>query len=141
MIYVVMAYLVCWLPIHLITVIGDLDPSIFNSKTVHVMWLFFHFLAMSNSASNPLLYFTTDTIYRQNFLGLFRKRRIRDHGAEHSTSMFELIKRRISLSVGNISDVYVDYKRRSTEILDLDLIRSRIRLSPSGPRKASVAYV
>ena len=154
----VMAYLVCWLPIHVITLIGDLDPAIFNSKTVHILWLFFHFLAMSNSSSCPLLYFTTDTVYRQNLLSLFKKDTRRDSDELSEGFLGSMIRR---FSVASFADARFTYKRRLTEIIDINLLnrlspveqrrvgtpspveqRKACRISPVGQRRrASVAYV
>ena len=61
---VVLAYAVCWLPLHVLTVLGEQDESIFDSPLVHTLWLLAHWLAMSNSAVNPLVYFWMNPAYR-----------------------------------------------------------------------------
>lgn len=56
MITVVVFYALCWLPLHIITLVGDHDPSIYDSKHVPILWIFSHWLAMSNSCYNPIIY-------------------------------------------------------------------------------------
>ncbi|KAL4240653.1 hypothetical protein ACF0H5_001444 [Mactra antiquata] len=48
-------YAFCWFPIHVITIIGDVKPEIYNDVTVHIAWLFAHLIAMSNSAITPIV--------------------------------------------------------------------------------------
>ncbi|XP_060076104.1 RYamide receptor-like [Ylistrum balloti] len=63
---VVLSYLLLWLPFHVITIIGDLDQSIFDSNLVHIMWLIAHWLAFSNSGVNPMIVFWMNSNVRQN---------------------------------------------------------------------------
>ena len=56
MITVVVFYALCWLPLHTITIIGDNNPDIYNRKYVPILWLCFHWLSMSNSCYNPIIY-------------------------------------------------------------------------------------
>ncbi|XP_069125753.1 RYamide receptor-like [Argopecten irradians] len=71
-IVVVIAYLLSWLPLHVITVVGDLDQSIFNSQCVHMLWLISHWLAFSNSGVNPVIYYWMNSKFRQNVLYCLR---------------------------------------------------------------------
>lgn len=141
MIYVVMAYLVCWLPIHLLTVIGDMNPAIFNSQSVHILWLFSHWLAMSNSASSPLIYFSTNTVYRGSFVDILKRRNRTWSGSDSQSGIFELIKRRISLSVHSIPNLCVDSVRRGTEHIDINELKSRFRISQFRRQESTLAYV
>ncbi|KAK6169378.1 hypothetical protein SNE40_020444 [Patella caerulea] len=56
MITVVVSYALCWLPIHTVTLIGDQHPAIYNLPMMPVLWMLFHWLAMSNSCYNPIIY-------------------------------------------------------------------------------------
>lgn len=56
MITVVIFYALCWLPLHIITLIGDHNPAIYNNKYTPILWLCFHWLSMSNSCYNPIIY-------------------------------------------------------------------------------------
>ena len=96
MISIVMAYAVCWLPIHILTVYGDTNPQIFDSKIVHVTWLFFHWIAMSNSAVNPTIYLSTQTIYRNALMNVLEKHRARD---DEGMALFSSLRHRIRNSL------------------------------------------
>jgi len=56
MVTVVIFYALCWLPLHTISLIGDHNPAIYNNKYTPVLWLCFHWLSMSNSCYNPIIY-------------------------------------------------------------------------------------
>ena len=68
LITVAATYALCWLPIHVITILGDIDPTIFDNQYMHVVWLFSHWLAVSNCFSNPVIYFWMNSGFRQGFL-------------------------------------------------------------------------
>lgn len=68
LIVVAMTYALCWLPIHVITILGDIDMSIYDNQYMHVIWLFSHWLAVSNCFSNPVIYFWMNSGFRQGFL-------------------------------------------------------------------------
>jgi hypothetical protein len=56
MVTVVIFYALCWLPLHTITLVGDHNPTIYNNKYIPILWLGFHWLSMSNSCYNPIIY-------------------------------------------------------------------------------------
>lgn len=56
MVTVVIFYALCWLPFHVTTLVGDQSPEIYNQSFMPVLWLLFHWLAMSNSCYNPIIY-------------------------------------------------------------------------------------
>ncbi|WAQ95698.1 RYAR-like protein [Mya arenaria] len=56
MVTVVIFFALCWLPFHIITLIGDINPTIYNNNYVPILWLCFHWLSMSNSCYNPMIY-------------------------------------------------------------------------------------
>lgn len=56
MVTVVIFYALCWLPFHVTTLVGDQNPEIYNQSFMPVLWLLFHWLAMSNSCYNPIIY-------------------------------------------------------------------------------------
>ena len=95
MICVVLAYGLCWLPIHAISVAGDINPAIFDNMSVHVLWLFFHWIAVCNSAVNPIIYFCTKTVYQSALLETLRNQTYFDKDFE----LFTEIKSRIRTSL------------------------------------------
>lgn len=56
MITVVIFYALCWLPLHAITLLGDNNPFIYDNRYTPIIWLCTHWLAMSNSCYNPMIY-------------------------------------------------------------------------------------
>lgn len=68
MLFIVVAvYGITWLPIHILTILGDIYPEIFNHMSVHCLWLFFHWLAFSNSGINPIIYCWINKTFRSRF--------------------------------------------------------------------------
>ena len=130
MICVVMAYAICWMPIHVLTVAGDIKPTIFDNQAVHGIWLFCHCLAMSNSASNPIIYFTTKTVYQQSLAEIVRR--------HSSIDILGSIKTRIRTSLsGDVRD-YLGLERRSSDILES--IKARMRTSITSDNKMSFGF-
>ena len=70
---VVTAYALSWMPLHVITLVGDSNPEIYNKVAVHMTWLFAHWLAFSNCAMNPIIYCWMNSAFRSSFLYMFRK--------------------------------------------------------------------
>lgn len=70
---VVVTYALTWLPLHVLTILGDVDPSIYDHMYAHIMWLTFHFVAFSNTGTNPIIYFYMNKTFRGGFLVLFNK--------------------------------------------------------------------
>lgn len=74
LITVAVTYALCWLPIHVITILGDIDPTIFDNHYMHVIWLFSHWLSVSNCFSNPVIYFWMNSGFRQGLLRILPSR-------------------------------------------------------------------
>ncbi|KAJ8318865.1 hypothetical protein KUTeg_003956 [Tegillarca granosa] len=70
---VVIYYVFAWLPLHVLTLIGDKKPEIYNQESIHVLWLFSQLLAFSNAASNPIIYGWMNKNFRIGFLIVFSK--------------------------------------------------------------------
>ena len=67
MITVVIIYAICWLPLHTVTLVGDQHPEIYNSSYMNLVWISCHWLAMSNSCYNPVIYCWMNSKYRSGF--------------------------------------------------------------------------
>ncbi|BFZ03113.1 hypothetical protein BsWGS_06152 [Bradybaena similaris] len=83
-IIVVVIYAVCWLPLHVITLIGDVNPDIYSFPHMNVVWLCAHWLAMSHSCYNPIVYFSHNSPFRRNLKRMLtvcrhKRRRLRRH--------------------------------------------------------------
>ena len=61
---VVSVYAITWLPIHIMTIIGDLNPALYDNMFAHIMWLCFHWLAISNTGINPMVYCWINKTFR-----------------------------------------------------------------------------
>ncbi|XP_059170729.1 RYamide receptor-like [Physella acuta] len=83
-IIVVVIYAVCWLPLHVITLVGDHNPVIYNAPYMNVVWLCAHWLAMSHSCYNPIVYFSLNATFRRNLKRMtticrLNQKRLRQH--------------------------------------------------------------
>ena len=76
---VVTAYSLCWLPLHVITIVGDVNPNIYDYTYVHTLWMFIHWLAISNSCTNPIIYFCMNNAFHQGFVLVCRGMVCRDY--------------------------------------------------------------
>ena len=76
LVVLVAAFGVCWLPLHVFTIVIDLAPELLDIRTAAQERLFFiifyscHWLAMANSVSNPIIYcFLNDRFQVYNRIG------------------------------------------------------------------------
>lgn len=67
MMTVVIIYGVCWLPLHTITLVGEYHPSIYTFQYIQPIWIMCHWLAMSNSCYNPIVYCWMNVRFRAAF--------------------------------------------------------------------------
>lgn len=67
MVIVVIIYAFCWLPLHAVTIAGDVNAEIYDMKHMNIVWMATHWLAMSNSMYNPLVYCWMNSKFRHGF--------------------------------------------------------------------------
>jgi len=67
MVSMVVIYAFCWLPLHFVTVLGDLNPSIWNFEHIQLVWIACHWLAVSSCCWNPIVYYWTNDTLRAGF--------------------------------------------------------------------------
>nr|KAG5713350.1 hypothetical protein BaRGS_024898 [Batillaria attramentaria] len=72
MITVVGIYAVCWLPLHVITILGDTKPQIWNYPSTRYVWVSTHWLAMSACVYNPIIYWWMSEKFRQGYKSVLR---------------------------------------------------------------------
>lgn len=72
MITVVIIYALCWLPLHTITLVGDAHEQIYHYRYIQVIWIACHWLAMSNSCYNPIVYCWMNSKFRNGFCYVMR---------------------------------------------------------------------
>lgn len=73
LVVVVVNYALAWLPLHVMTLVGDKNPHIYNEQYVHVLWLFAQLLAFSNAASNPVIYGWMNPKFRSGYCYVLHK--------------------------------------------------------------------
>ena len=72
MIVVVIIYAICWLPLHVITIAGDINRTFYNLPGMNILWTFAHWLAMSNCMYNPFIYCWMNDKFRNGFLKVLK---------------------------------------------------------------------
>ncbi|XP_052775277.1 RYamide receptor-like [Mya arenaria] len=72
MIVVVIIYAICWLPLHVITIAGDINKTFYNLPGMNIVWTASHWLAMSNCMYNPFIYCWMNAKFRNGFIKVFR---------------------------------------------------------------------
>ncbi|XP_062607908.1 substance-K receptor-like [Saccostrea cucullata] len=71
LVIVVTIFGVCWLPLHVFTLVRDFHPSTYHDRLELGLYLGVHWLAMSNSFANPIIYSFTNDSFRADLLTLF----------------------------------------------------------------------
>ncbi|XP_013779266.1 RYamide receptor-like [Limulus polyphemus] len=67
MIMVVTVFTFCWLPFNILIVVGDQDQSIWWYKHIQYVWFVCHWLAMSHTSYNPIIYCWMNFKFRNGF--------------------------------------------------------------------------
>ena len=68
----VIIYALCWLPLHCVTVLGDLQPTIWDFDGIQLVWIACHWLAVSSCCWNPIVYYWTNDTLRAGFTHTLR---------------------------------------------------------------------
>ncbi|XP_021343125.1 orexin receptor type 1-like isoform X2 [Mizuhopecten yessoensis] len=74
LVIVVAVFGICWLPIHVFAIVMDFYPSVFEQgdhMLTMAVFLCVHWLAMSNSFANPVIYGFTNESFRADLATLF----------------------------------------------------------------------
>ncbi|KAK3091383.1 hypothetical protein FSP39_019456 [Pinctada imbricata] len=71
MIVVVVLYAVCWLPCHLLTIIGDANDAIYNWNDIKYVFNSAFLLAASHSCCNPIVYVWMNKRFMNGFKKIF----------------------------------------------------------------------
>lgn len=67
MIAVVLVFNICWLPINIFIIIGDITETIFYYEHIIYIWFLVHWLAMSHSSWNWIIYCWMNSKFRDGF--------------------------------------------------------------------------
>lgn len=93
MIIVVLVYGMCWLPIHIVTLVGDYDPRLYEQEYTKLIWNTSFWLAMSHACYNPFVYVWMNKTFRRGFYKIFatccckKARRTNSLQEEHTMTM------------------------------------------------------
>ena len=72
MITVVIIYALCWLPLHVIQLVGDWNGDIWYYQYIQLVWIACNWLAMSNCCYNPMVYCWMNSKFRNGFRYVLR---------------------------------------------------------------------
>ena len=65
--FVVLIFMVCWAPYHIYFIYSYHNPSIARKAYIGHIFLFFYWLAMSNTCVNPIIYYIMNSRFRAYF--------------------------------------------------------------------------
>ena len=68
MIVVVVVFTLCWSPLNVLIIIGDIDDSIWYYNWISYLWFAFHWLAMSHTVCNPIIYCWMNNKFRDGLV-------------------------------------------------------------------------
>ncbi|EGT51227.1 CBN-TAG-49 protein, partial [Caenorhabditis brenneri] len=73
LIIVVACFSLCWFPLETYLLLNELKSEINEWKYINLVFFFSHWLAMSNSCLNPIIYGLYNTKYNEEYRRLFRQ--------------------------------------------------------------------
>ena len=74
----VMIFFGSWLPLHIVTVVGDADPTIYDDQNIHILWVIFHWLGLSNCGTNCIFYFLKSSTIKIELKRVFSRMTCRE---------------------------------------------------------------
>jgi len=72
MIAVVTLYAVCWLPVHVVQITGEINPDIYKLNNFRLVWNFIQWLGQSHACCNPVIYFWMNKKFRIGFVRILK---------------------------------------------------------------------
>ncbi|CAM1332057.1 GPRNPY4 (predicted) [Pycnogonum litorale] len=73
MIVVVSVFTLCWLPFNVLIIVGDQYDSVWTYKHISYIYFITHWLAMSHTCYNPIIYCWMNAKFREGFRQLFTR--------------------------------------------------------------------
>ena len=73
LIAIVVCYAILWLPLHVITILGALDKTIYDQMFVHISWMVSQWLTVTTCCVNCIVFYCKNTNYR-NFVNNMLKK-------------------------------------------------------------------
>lgn len=97
MIACVAAFLLCWLPLNLFIVVSEQYPDVYDLNGIGYVWFVCHWLAMSHTCYNPLIYFWMNAKFRTGLQAVFSCW----HVPKKKSSCFVSTVKKVSSASGN----------------------------------------
>ncbi|XP_054271432.1 RYamide receptor-like isoform X2 [Macrosteles quadrilineatus] len=73
MVTVVVVFTICWLPLNVLNLVWESNPDVIGSWSgLPFLWFAFHWLAMSHSCYNPVIYCWMNSRFRTGFRAVLR---------------------------------------------------------------------
>ncbi|XP_076290852.1 RYamide receptor isoform X2 [Lasioglossum baleicum] len=95
MVTVVIVFTICWLPFNIITLIIDNKPKLRSWSGLPFVWMVLHWLAMSHSCYNPVIYCWMNASFRSGFINAISRfsgvHRIVRHGTQRNDNNASLV--------------------------------------------------
>ena len=64
LVILVLTFALTWLPLHMMMIVEDMDPAIFKTINRNMLWIAFHWLALSNTGTNCIIYFWRNRVFQ-----------------------------------------------------------------------------
>ena len=64
LVIMVLTFALTWLPLHIMMIVEDMDPAIYQTINRNMLWIAFHWLALSNTGTNCIIYFWRNRVFQ-----------------------------------------------------------------------------
>lgn len=64
LVILVLTFGLTWLPLHTMMIVEDIDPTIFKTINREMLWIAFHWLALSNTGTNCIIYLWRNRVFQ-----------------------------------------------------------------------------
>ena len=72
LIAIVLCYAILWLPLHVITILGALNKSLYDNIVVHIFWMVSQWLTVTTCCVNSIVFFCRNKKYRAFVQDIFK---------------------------------------------------------------------
>ena len=94
---------ITWMPLYVLTMVGEVNPFIYDRTDIYLLWVAFQLIAYSSSALNSIIYFSLNDSFQKSF------RRLVGSVAQRKSNKLEEKKNNVTL---------LRYRRKKNSITD-----------------------